>query len=104
MFTLAVRSSSAAPDRSAAAARMLLFVRVTGSSDGLYVVRTDGSDLRRLAPLGPAEPVDVPRWSPDGSRIAFEGRHEVFVVSLTSSRARQVTKNRRWHGFNTQPA
>jgi Tol biopolymer transport system component len=103
IFTLAV-SSSAAPHRSTAAARMLSFIRVTGSSKGLYVARTDGSDLRRLArPAWPPYPFDGPRWSPDGSRIAFEGRGEIFVVSLNSHRPRQLTKSRLRHGFDVQP-
>ncbi len=37
---------------------------------GIYVVRPDGSGLRRLGPLGPARVWNY-SWSPDGRRIAF---------------------------------
>lgn len=36
-------------------------------NDGLYTVNPDGSDVARLR----SGPVSDPRWSPEGSRIAF---------------------------------
>jgi Tol biopolymer transport system component len=39
------------------------------ATGGLYMARPDGTDARKLA-NGPA---DLPRWSPDGTRIAYSG-------------------------------
>src|SRR5262245_5846454 len=36
-------------------------------NDGLYTVSPDGSDVARLR----SGPVSDPRWSPDGSKVAF---------------------------------
>ncbi|HEX2767093.1 MAG TPA: S-layer homology domain-containing protein [Candidatus Limnocylindria bacterium] len=49
-----------------------LFVRVEGGVRSVWAVDTDGSDLHRLTD----ESLDVlsPRWSPDGSTIAFLAR------------------------------
>ena len=39
---------------------------------------------------------EVPYWFPDGKRIAFQsnrtGRHEIWVVNVDGSDARQITK------------
>jgi TolB protein len=42
---------------------------VFDSSDGLHTIRSNGTDLRRLAGTDPADA--DPRWSPNGKRIAF---------------------------------
>lgn len=42
---------------------------------GIYVVRPDGTGLRRVAPGG------RPQWSPDGSRIAFFHGFDAAVVN-----------------------
>ena len=42
---------------------------VTPQYTGIYVVRPDGSALRRIT--GPLETAGTPHWSPDGSRLGF---------------------------------
>jgi len=42
---------------------------VTPQYLGVYVVRPDGSDLRRVS--APNETAGTPHWSPDGTRVAF---------------------------------
>jgi WD40 repeat protein len=48
------------------------------SDGGIYIVRLDGSGLRRVVTHG-----SVPDWSPDGSKIAYEARDGVRLVTPT---------------------
>lgn len=70
----------------------------------VYVVNTNGTDLRRLTgnPKGPPWASD-PDWSPDGRRIAFEQTFpskvvgafssEVYVMTVDSGSQRRLTRN-----------
>ena len=49
---------------------------------GIYVLRPDGTALRRLF-RGVASNVD---WSPDGRRIAFEGDRGIYVIRRAGGR------------------
>ncbi|HEX9311707.1 MAG TPA: hypothetical protein VGA30_02630 [Actinomycetota bacterium] len=63
----------------------------------LYVVRPDGTHLRRLTEIE----AEYPAWSPDGKRIAFmsmqpdargsDPNYDVFVVNADGSGLRQLT-------------
>lgn len=54
---------------------------------GIFVVSTDGSDLRRLVRGNAAEP----SWSPDSREIAFDvGGSRVFVIDADGSHRRSV--------------
>ncbi len=54
-----------------------------GSQEDIYIIRTDGSGLRQLT--NDAAKDRVPRWSPDGKRIAFfsdrGGKNEIWAVA-----------------------
>lgn len=66
--------------------RLLLFVRETG----LFTMSPDGSHVNPL--IGGAW--SSPRWSPDGSRIAFDDFRDVYVLNLASqSKLRRMTPN-----------
>src|ERR687895_2844660 len=54
----------------------------------LFVVRPDGSGLRRLTRRGGAEPA----WAPDGKRIAFARGRNVYVMRADGSRLRRLTR------------
>ena len=89
--------------------RLLFFVErgpigaVTHAGD-LFVVKTDGSGMRRLNPagvvVGRVTSAGTPAtWSPDGRSIAFAGfdrgtegdRSAVFVATAPDGRARRIT-------------
>jgi Tol biopolymer transport system component len=59
------------------------------SEQGLYVVRPDGTGLRRLRAEG-----SMPRWSPDGRRIAYlvasSANADTWVVKVLTLRTKAV--------------
>ena len=63
------------------------------NSNNLYVVRTDGTEFRQITDDGFKN--IAPRWSPDGSQIAFysnrSGPFQVWVIHPDGSGLRQVT-------------
>ena len=91
--SLLAGTSSAAP---APANRELAFVRSEGASTEIYVIREDGSGLRRLTANRAAD--YSPVWSPDGKRILFasnrDGDDELFVMDASGRNVRQLTRNR----------
>jgi TolB protein len=59
---------------------------------GIYLVRPDGSALRRLY-AGAASNVD---WSPDGRRLAFQGDRCICVIGRTGGRPIQILGGRQF--------
>ena len=61
--------------------------------EDLYVVRSDGSGMRQLTRDDHKD--RLPRWSPDGSRIAFysnrSGRYEIWLVRPDGEGLEQLT-------------
>ena len=62
--------------------------------DGLYVMRADGSDQRKVADVTPSCGIS---WSPDGTRIAFSGPSErtdaaLFVIGVDGAGLEQITE------------
>jgi Tol biopolymer transport system component len=74
-----------------------------GAGDGLFVMRPDGSGVRRIT----EGPDFFPAWSPDSRRIAFtrelvdevEGTEDrnIWVVNADGTGLRRVTEGA-WHG------
>jgi Tol biopolymer transport system component len=73
--------------------RWLAFV-AGGNQDDIFVIRTDGTELRQLTDdpyrdLGPS-------WFPDGKRILFfsnrSGRYQVWTIGMDGSGRRQLTE------------
>jgi hypothetical protein len=68
------------------------FDDVTWSPGGLFVAAAGGKELTALDPLGnvrwtrPASgPVSVPRWSPDGYRIAYRSGADLHVATADNA-------------------
>jgi dipeptidyl aminopeptidase/acylaminoacyl peptidase len=61
--------------------RMSMDIMKDRERSSLWIMNTDGSGLRPL--LAPGRDAGSPRWSPDGTRLAYvseaEGRAEIFV-------------------------
>jgi serine/threonine protein kinase len=71
--------------------------------EDLFVVRSDGTDLRRLT--DDVHKDRAPRWSPDGKRLAFQsdrsGFYEIWMIDPDGSGLTQVTRLERmlWFPF-----
>jgi eukaryotic-like serine/threonine-protein kinase len=92
--TLSVRDLDASPD-----GRWLVYNSDT--TEKLFVVRTDGKDSRQLT-HGPSKDRG-PRWSPDGSRIAFysnrSGTYQLWTIKPDGSEPQQVTEESSTNGL-----
>lgn len=63
-----------------------------GNGD-LYVARVDGSDARKVAD-GPSE---LPRWSPDGSQIAYSGGDAgISIIDVQTGETRRYSDAVGW--------
>jgi TolB protein len=82
-----------------------------GDGGQLYVMNTDGTDLKQLTytkpvPLpDPGFPMELnshPVWSPDGQKIAYESREQgnadIFVINPNGTGMKQMTNSLTWDG------
>jgi Tol biopolymer transport system component len=65
-----------------------------GGQEDIFVSRTDGTDRRQLS--NDIHKDRIPRWSPDGSRIAFysnrSGSYEIWTIRPDGSGLQQLTE------------
>lgn len=61
--------------------------------EDIFLIRSDGTGLRQLTNDGVSK--RVPKWSPDGSRIAYmcarSGKYEIWTMHADGSAQRQLT-------------
>jgi WD40 repeat protein len=78
------------------------FVGQEPSGTGIYVVKTDGSDLTRVTTGPPNRDGSLdewPDWSPNGKLIVFQRDFEIYVMNADGSALRKLTG-----GHSTQPS
>jgi len=77
------------------------WVVFTKHGDGLWKMRPDGSDVKRITNKDDIDP----SWSPDGSMISFAssraGARQLFVMNADGSNVQQVTDLNNMGGRNT---
>jgi len=92
------RSPSWSPD-----AEYIVFSSRRNNNWDLYIMRADGSDMRRLTdhPAYDGEPA----WSPDGRRIVFsstrDGNLEIYVLDMAGGAVQRITDH---PAADSQPA
>ncbi|PYP52532.1 MAG: S9 family peptidase [Gemmatimonadetes bacterium] len=89
-----VASPQIAPDgRQAAYVLVTVNAKHDGYDTSLWLVATDGVSPPRRITSGPHD--GAPRWSPDGSTLAFlrptDGHTQLYLLSLTGGEAQQLT-------------
>src|SRR5205809_731819 len=89
-----VASPQISPDgRQAAYVVVTVNVKHDGYETSLWIVGTDGASPPRRLTAGPRD--GAPRWSPDGSTLAFlrpkDGRPQLYLVPLGGGEAQQLT-------------
>ncbi len=76
--------------------RLVVFTHAEGQAERLYVAGVAGDGSRRLTP----SPGAVPKWSPDGRRIAFSGSRSVssgiFTIAADGTDERQLAQEGGW--------
>jgi TolB protein len=70
--------------------RKIAFVSRRDGRSHIYVMRADGTGVRRLSDSGADD--GSPTWSPDGRRIAFAREAELFVIPTRGGTARRISR------------
>ena len=82
---------------------LIAFVSDREGSDALFVMRADGSGVRRLT--GELPDVSHPAWSADGQRIAFNAGSPtasgIYLINIDGSGLTKITSDRHGNFYPT---
>jgi len=67
----------------------------SGTLGGLFLLRTDGTKLKRLTSTSRSSADPRASWSPDGTRIAFSRNGKIYVINADGRGLRRVTQGPR---------
>lgn len=92
------------PEKSLTYDGLIVFTKQEGNNTDIYTIHTNGNDLKRLtnSPWADSEPM----WSPDGTRIAFEGldihsaSKNIYIMDSDGNNKHTLTTE---PGFNSFP-
>ncbi len=96
MTGIGIRASSSAVDVSADGTKITYVDSSTGTGDTVHVANVDGSDVQEFERTNLAGDAKAPRWSPDGTKIVFQGKRGVqignlYVLDVTTGGVEQIT-------------
>lgn len=86
--------------------RTLAYFAKDGAQVNLYTLPTAaGGDRKLVATLGTIEttPLSPPRWSPDGSRIAYAKEQTLFTIAAAGGEPRKVAQLYQWQEWLWAP-
>lgn len=63
---------------------MIAYIGKYGEDTGIYVVDSDGNNIRRLVGGG------YPTWSQDGTEVVFQGSDAIYAVSIDEGAVRHI--------------
>jgi Tol biopolymer transport system component len=72
---------------------MISLWRGSAKSGGYYAMNADGTGLRRIS-RGERVAWGCPSWFPDGRRVAFTKRYNLYVGSVDGARIERITDDR----------
>ena len=96
MTGIGIRGSSSAVDVSADGTRITYVDSSTGPGDTVRVATIDGTDVQNFARTNLAGEAKAPRWSPDGTKIVFQGKRglqigDLFVLDVPTGHVERIT-------------
>jgi Tol biopolymer transport system component len=84
------------------AAGLIAFTTDRDQIPHIYTISPDGTNLRPLSSENQTAD-GLPRWSPDGSRVAFSssrsGNYEIWVMNADGSDRKKLTQRPSWDGL-----
>ena len=83
----------------------IVFISDQGPVRDVYIVNPDGSGLTNLT-NGAAGSAEIPQWSPDRSKIVFEGGQfggDIYVINADGTGLHNLTNTPPLEGLETEP-